>query len=348
MDKRQSIIIVIAAVVAILAGGAGGYGWYWSNLADGLKANVAVWLGQRRAQGYLAEAPPMRISGFPFEVVGKMAHAELGRGDIEAPAVGQPSPWHWRGERLQVRLDPLNPWRAELNLKGKQKLSFVDQRGVRQDIDGKAESARGVVEFYADGKWSGGTADIRNLQLTSAQVEKPLTVAQATFSGKSGEMLTLSTQLDGVALPIVADPVLGESIELLRLDVSLSNPLPTGWTRSDVTGWRDDGGVVEIARARLKWGTLDLTVAGTLALDAALRPQASGTAKLRGHAEVIAAYRENGMITAMNAAALTIALNVLGRDADGAVNIPVTVQEGRLKVGPMEIARLTPLTLPGD
>ncbi len=348
MDKRQPIIIALAAVFALLAGTAGGYGWYWSNLADGLKANVAVWLGQRRAQGYLAEAAPMKISGFPFEVVGRITHAELGRGELDAPVAGQPSPWHWRGENLHVLINPFDPWRAELALKGKHTLSFLDQRGIRQTINGMAKSATGVVAFDVEGKWSNGSADIRNLEITSNEIEKPLTVDQVTFSGKSGEMLTLSTQLDGVGLPMAADPVLGEGIELLRLDLSLSNPLPKGWTRSDVTGWRDDGGVVEVARARLKWGTLDLTVAGTLALDAALRPQASGTAKLRGHAEVIAAYRKNGMITAMNAAALTIALNVLGRDADGTVNIPVTAQNGRLKVGPMEIARLTPLTLPGD
>ena len=335
-------------LVVLLVGLGGGYAWYWQRLADGLEDNLKVWLGQRRAEGFRAEAGPVAVSGFPFDIVAAIGLAELGRG-----RPGEPHAWHWLGQDLQVRLAPMDPWRIHISTTAAQTVRFTDDQGQTKAIRLQADTSQGLIEIGDDGRLAQVQADFEILALTGSALPAPVAARHLTLEARpagpaASRGLGLSLQVDELHLPARTDPILGDLVDVASLNLTISGPLPLRWTAPVVSAWRDNGGTVEIDRARIKWGALDTTASGALTLDQNMRPLFSATAGLKDYHTTINAYKKAGLITPLNAAALTIALNMLRRDAEGRAAIAVTGQNGILKVGPMTVARLKPVLLPSD
>ena len=143
-------------------------------------------------------------------------------------------------------------------------------------------------------------------------------------------------------------PLFGEKLDVLRVKATITAPLPNNWSRPAITAWRDEGGAFDVTRGRIKWGDLDVTANGTFALDSRMRLQGSGTATMQGYNESIKTLTERSMITPLNAAALTIGLNLLGQQDKDTVRLPFSAQNGNLKVGAVSAAILKPLRFPGE
>jgi hypothetical protein len=340
---------LIGAVALIMLGGlAGGYTWYWYQLADGVHDSVNIWLGQRRAAGLQAEAGPIEVSGYPFDLVAAIGQAVLGRG-----AAGEPGAWRWRGKALELRLSPLAPSRIYLATTAPQMLEFTNARGESLNFRARADTAGGVIDLGLDGRLTRFQGDIRILVLSSAALPGPVAVRRLRFDlqprgRRENHALDLSAQADALHLPKNSNAVLGDVIDVVRLDATVSGPPPGRWTAPAVSAWRDNGGTVEITRARIKWGSLDVAAVGTATLDERMRPLFSATGALKGYLEIITAYKKSGLISPLKAAGLTIALNMLRRDAEGRVKISLAGQNGLLKVGPITVARLKPIPLPAE
>lgn len=335
-------------MLALLGGLAGGYTWYWYKLADGISDGLKVWLGKRRAEGFQAEAGPISTSGFPFDIELTVGDAVLGRG-----TPGQARAWRWQGRKLTARLSPFEPWRIELATPAAQDMTFTESPGNLKKLRLQADDARGVIEIGPDGRLARVRTDFMILGLSGSALPGPVAARHLTLESRwrgadAQHAIEVSLQADAVQLPAKTDPVLGDAVDVARLDATVSGPPPRSWTDPAIRVWRDDGGTVEITRARIKWGPLDATSVGTMALDQDMRPLISATAGLIDYDKTIRAYKKADFITPLNAAALTIALNMLQRDPEGRIRIAVTGQNGRLKVGPVNVARLLPLRFPAE
>ena len=116
-----------------------------------------------------------------------------------------------------------------------------------------------------------------------------------------------------------------------------------------MAAWRDDGGTIELRGLIVKWGPLDLSADGTLALDSQLRPIGALSASIAGVDEAVASLVAEGSIGAAEAAAVRVAFNLFARltsSAGDRLNVPITAQDGRIFIGPVAVARIGPLTAP--
>ena len=345
MNARPKLMLIGLVVLLALGGAAGGYSWYWYRLADGVVDGLNIWLGQRRAEGFQAEAGPIEVSGYPFDIVATLGRAVLGRSGAGA--------WRWRGRDIEVRLSPLEPRHIRLGTTAAQTLQFSNSRGQDKTLRAKADRSEGLIELGQDGRLARLQGDFRILGLSGSALPGPLAARRLKLDIQprgpaQNYALALSLQADALHLPKNTDPVLGDIVEIARLDATISGPPPRNWSKTAVSAWRDDGGTIEISRGRLKWGSLDTTALGTLALDQELRPLFSATGGVKDYVETITAYKKAGFITPLNAAALTIALNLQRRDAEGRISIAVSGQNGVLRVGPLAVARLEPIRFPAD
>jgi len=347
VNLRATLTLLGVVTVLLLGGVGGGYTWYWYQLADGMRDGLNIWMGQRRAEGFQAEAGPIAVSGFPFDVVATIGQAELGHGDLSRPRA-----WHWQGKDFVARLSPMTPWRILVATAAAQTLKFTDAAGRQKNLRAQADQTTAVIEVGGDGRLSRVQGNFHILGLSGSAMPAPIAVRRLKLEARPWGAakqfaVDLSLSAEALHLPENTDQVLGDVVDIARANATVSGPPPTGWTKAAVSAWRDNGGTVEINAARIKWGTLDTTGTGTLALDQHMRPLFSATGALKGYVETIKGYKKNGLITPLNAAALTIALNMQRRDVEGRIKIAITGQNGELRIGPMKVARLKPLRFPG-
>jgi hypothetical protein len=343
VNVRSPMALTMLFVIAVLTGLGSGYVWYWNRLADGLRDGVAIWLGQRRAEGMVAQSSAPDISGFPFAIDAAIARLDLGQG-----ARDQPDYWLWSGRKIRLRINPQQPWRIFFSTSTPQRTEFRDARGSLRNLQAVAGLASGTVDIANNGQAANMDANIQALALTGSALAGPVQVGR--IQARAGFLQQTDFDIQGhkVLLPPDINAVFGEQVDVFRLKATIKGHLPRAWNRDAVTTWRDQGGNVDLTRARLKWGDLDMTAIGTLALDSLMRPQGSGTASIRGHNESIRSLADRRLITPLNAAALTIGLNMLGQENNGTIKVPVSARGGQLKIGNISSLRLQPLKFPGD
>jgi hypothetical protein len=343
VQKQSPLALVAILVVALLAGLTGGYVWYWNQLADSMGDGLKIWLGQRRAEGLVAENGRLETSGFPFAVQLDIASLELGRGDK-----GQQGYWAWSARDISASLSPLKPWRINATTTAPQNAHFTDAAGAPRNLTMAARKSKAVVDIANDGRLAAVDLRFEAMALTGSALKGPVLAGRLNAHADLLQETKIDIQGDSILLPKKLKPAFGEFVEVVRLAATVTGPLPKSWSRGPVTAWRDDGGTVDLTRGRVKWGKLDVTGSGTFALDSRMRPQGSGTANMRGHADSIKGLVERNLITPLNGAALTLGLNMLGQQSDGSIKLPFSAQNGKMKFGAISALVLKPFRFPDD
>ena len=112
---------------------------------------------------------------------------------------------------------------------------------------------------------------------------------------------------------------------------------PGTFTIEDLTTWRDNGGTIDAEKVQFDSAPYKLIFKGTLALDAGLKPIGAGTIDFSGLASFLKDQQKAGRITKSEADFLRLAIRVLSKSnnqhAQSMTRIPITAQEGKLKVG---------------
>ena len=72
-------------------------------------------------------------------------------------------------------------------------------------------------------------------------------------------------------MPLAIGP-LGDGIDELDFAATVKGAIPSGKVADALAAWRDAGGRIELDHLRLKWGALNATATGTIALDQELQP----------------------------------------------------------------------------
>jgi hypothetical protein len=137
-------------------------------------------------------------------------------------------------------------------------------------------------------------------------------------------------------------PALGDRVAGIELDAALpAGPPPVAPTaQASATAWRGAGGAIDLNRLAVRYGPLDASVSGRLALDAALRPAGSLAVSARGLPAFVDALGAWDGLPPRTGQAVAGVLALLAGGGGEPVSLPVVLADGRVSVAGFPLARL--------
>lgn len=352
-------LFVFATFVAV-AGLLASAGWYYArHLAF---QAVDRWVAEQRADGIAVGWASRTITGWPVRLDGRF---DAPRAVVATPA----RTLTWRGPDANVRFYLLSPHTIDFAAPGRHSLTVDDGGGTAtftldaKTLDARADnsltgltgadiSAGGTgLTLHGPGDAPLATAHAVQLFWKQPPAGPPAPVSPAAnASDPLPVALEAALRVDGLSLapgvlPPTPTPILGNDIAVLRANLSVNGALGQHPSTTDaLAAWRDAGGTVDISHFEIAWGPVHLRGDGTLALDKALQPEGAFTARVSGLTEILTAMEHASMIDARTAAIARITLAVLTRPSeDGGppeAQVPLTVQNGVLSVGPVALLKL--------
>lgn len=338
MRTRNALIAGTVIVVVALAG----YSAAWYRLASDVRSDVETWVRERNATGLETGFRTLAIDGFPFSL----------RLQVEKPfaVIGRAArPWRWEGESLQVSTMPWAPNKLEIVPLGEHRLvgpttvvlrAADAQADLILDDDGQS----GELSLELGGltiNFEGEAEPIR-AEVVSLTLERP-----TPSEGQRAALMFFALDAGGIFAPRASRGPLGADIERLLVEGNIPAVADSEASAlSSVAQWRDAGGVVEIETLELRWGGLQLSGAGTLTVDDQMRPLAAFSSRIRDYGRVLEAFVGKGILTPREAAVARTVFDLMARrSTDGSLEIPITVQDGRLFAGPVALFPVPPLPL---
>lgn len=337
-DAMRLLIIPLLVVLAF-----GGWSGYWLYAANQVETVIGSWIERQRAAGAEISHAGLKVSGYPFRI----------RVDLEGPRMAlpaNPAQPRWRAERLSAISHPWTPQHIIVDLSGWHALDAVldgTQRSWRLDSPNALASWSGE----ASGRLQRLSVDLQEVKLQEDGSERlkalrlQLHVRPQQQAEQDGFDLAMDTEQAVLSWPL--PPAFGPEVARARAQISINGALP--WTLPPpqaLATWRDQGGTIDVRALSLEWGRLNMTGEGTVALDDAMRPMGALTAKLSGYEVLLQAARDDGQITPGAANAAKAVLGLLAAANGGMLSVPVRLQDGEAFLGPVLIARLSPLLPP--
>lgn len=318
----------------------------WRAATARLNQGFEAWAGERRALGWtLRHGPPLR-GGWPMNVSLTVPDVVLTGGPRTTP-----TGLAWQAEKLSLRVALLDWDRLVVAPGGRQRLQVAgqeypfaaDRMELTLPLEGGATPREGVLEverLRLNSPWGG--FDLRRGSLA----------LRSRFSATEAEpALNAELSLREVGLPVPGPGPLGQRLEMVELEGSLSGPLPPiRQPTQRAEAWRDAGGTLDLRRVELRWGPVTTILSATGTLDEALQPMGAGQLQLVGAAEAIEAMVAAGLVSRGASGALRAMATLLARpDPDGGpplLELPLTLQERRLGLARLPLARLPALEWP--
>ncbi len=329
---------------------------WWFYLAGQVKERTLAWVAEQRASGTEISYQDFTVSGYPYRIEVDLDKLALAVPQApEAPEVAIP--------HLKVLGLPWNPRLVLADVVGPVTLAWTDPDSRRQTALYDAKSTTISIGLEA-GRLARLSASAQYPRLSAATLGGLLsaklfeihardlggaTALPPAEGGSPTAPLAGQVAVDGdtIALPGTLESPMGAQIASLGLTLGLTGPLTAAADpRAILAAWRDAGGTLEIERGDLRWGSLDLSLTGTLALDKAFRPQGALSGRVGGLDPVLAAAVSQGRLAADQAESIRSALGALSfltRDEAGRVPFGITLQDGRVLVGPVAVGRVAPI-----
>ncbi len=315
-----------------------GYTGYWFIGAGVVRGEVERWIEVQQRDGTTVDVQELSVVGFPLRFDAVLDSYSMTRPDGMVVTgrdlkVGAPA-WDWSligfevAEEQSVALPSLPP----LTLR----------------------SDDGEGEFRVEGgRPQSGAATVRNLVL-EAPSGPPLTVAQVDYQQtqqleRDGVVDDsyggLDVSIRGVVLPAELLPGLGMQIDEATVATEISQPWPPSLRAPLLSRWRDDGGEVRVRTLTLTWGPLEIAASGVLTLDEDLQPRGDLDAQVRGMNALAQALSADG--DGQSAGLLGLGVGLFGGGGDdGSVTLPLTVQNGQVRLGPIPLMELPQIDWP--
>lgn len=315
----------------------------WYGLTGMLRDRFEASLAAARAQGWVVTTGRPARAGFPFAVAIAVPDV-TGAGGAAMPAAGSV-----HAGRLVLAVALAHP--ATLAITLPQGLDV--RRGRGPPIEVRATTLVGTAPLTGPPRI---TVDAAGLTVASAGRAGASAAHARVVLAPRGPDLGFGFSASGLGLPPGGWP-LGNRIALLRADGVAGGALaapPDNGVRGTVgwlQAWRARGGALTLDHLALDWGTLGVAGSGSVALDAALQPDATATLDVQGYNEAIAAMARARAIAPGPALATQFALALLAKPgkagAPPSIHVTATLRDGRLTVGGAELARLPKLSWPG-
>lgn len=328
-----------------LAAGVVLYSGYWWVVAG--KVREAIEGFAAAPAGNLAVGwRDLSISGYPYRVAATFAAPV-----VRAPSA--PEAWEWSAPSVEADLLPHDLSHVVLKVEGGQILKY-------RDVDGHH-----AVSLTSKGTWA-SYVEVPGAPMGRIAVDIDDLVARRDGGvGASDRFaagrLQLHTQPAGAASVDVAlqgddvdaghfaaAPVLGPAITLISAQMRF-RALPRNTHASAVElarGWLAEGGALAVSDLAVKWGPLDLRAQGELTLDAERRPQGRFDAAFADYEDLVAALVKAKAVRERDAALALAGLGLVAQlqnDEEGRVHVPVLMNDGKLFLGPLMVARLEPI-----
>ncbi len=339
----RRILIILVSTVFLLAVA---YTVYWYVMASRAGDWVAYWAAPAPGKAWYATHGETEMDGFLLFALNVTVRSPVvtwqgGVGDAV-----------WQGPYLVARFKPWTLANYRFDLPGEQTVLIDDGARLRM-IALTMESGTAEVTM-ADGHAQALHAVFEDLTVTHAQNTGPITAGRleidvALAEGEPAYDATILT--DGLGLGGQVVPPFEGFVPHASATFRWIGDMPErGSLRARLDGWRAEGGVVEVGALRLDWPPLDVNATGTLALDRELHPIGAFRAEIVGYRELLEAMEASGMLEGSQALMAGSALDFMARtDDDGTkrLTIDVSMQNGRLSVGPIPVMPL-PSVLPPD
>jgi hypothetical protein len=285
----------------------------------------------------------MRVSGYPAAFRVDLGSAALRDGAIT------PSP----ELRVPVLSGTARPWDfADWRLAAPEGFT-ADFAAAGGTAPAKliAQTADGVVSIQPEGGWTlwltfGGATVETAAPVLVGSGRAMLTAPSRPARGQADPVMALAVEAHQIKLPAAIAP-LGDTIDELNFAATEKGAIPSGKLADAVAAWRDAGGKIELDNLRLKWGALDATATGTIALDQELQPTGSFSGAIQGYDQILTALVQNGQMRASDASLARIALTFLakaGLDGKPEIRTAFTIQNSQMFLGPAKLGRLPRIT----
>lgn len=336
MRLRPLSLLAAFLLLLVLA-----YTAWWVAAAAQLRRAMADLIAVQQDQGNQVEPAAPGVGGYPLRLAVRLERGHWRRMDgalIEAAD-------------LEAWARPWNPLTVRLEAEGPVRL-MLPATEDRPALDLGATAATGEMQLDQAGGVRQARLRLDQPQLAATDLTGPLTAARMEL-GWSRPVLDapgplpvtgiVNLHLADITLPGRVLPPLEPQIHELALEAQLRGMLPPSPDIAALRGWSEAGGTVELTAFRLLWGRLDLRGNATLALDSALQPIAAGSAELSGSESLIDMLVAADSLTADQGNAARAALGFLSRptpDGRRAVQVPVTIQDQSLSIGPIRVGRV--------
>lgn len=329
--RHRGLIIFIAFLILVLTG----YAVWWYVLVEQTREHVDTWFENMRAAGHEATYDDLRFTGFPSRIALQIQNFQFNHAN-----------GRWRVTLPNVRAQGI-PWQLD-NVQGHigVLINVEHVRGAQVDI----YEVSSVINSFDVTMSAPGTFafEMRELTVTGSTISQP--IMMETFNGvlRGGDanmFLQASLKATGVKLPDAELSPFGEDIASLEADIDVEvHPTPAPSLPAQLDIWRRDGGAIEVRRLSIRHGVLGLDGDGTITLDHDLQPEGAFGASVSGFNPAVDALIAQGLVPEAEGQLAKAALGLFAKAPPGGgpkqIDVPLTVQDRRLSVGPFPLMRI--------
>ncbi len=329
---RRRLLILFTFVLL-----AGGYTTGWFYLGNQLEGRVETFIHDARQKGWTVEYKGMRLAGFPFSLTLVIEQPELAYKNIFKS---------WVPGDMRFGADIWRPTEIKSWVAGKHHMTVSLLGNELLSTQGEGFSAalftleRGTFQFSYDQLQVVASGKVL-AQLGGLDVQ----AAHHQPEDEQDSFMNVQVSLQDLTLPALSGFPFGETLQKLQLSTSLSGKIEGDSLRDCINSWYESDGTLEVAQLKLQWGPLDLVAEGTTTVDENLQPMGAFSAYVGGLDDTLAALVKAGWVEQKVARLVRLGLGFLaessnGEEASAKHKLPLTVQSGRLFIGPVSIAKV--------
>lgn len=324
----------ILLTIVILAGLAWSGWWFYG--AQARETALDDWLAARRADGWLAEAQDIRVTGFP----NRLDTIVTGL-DLADPASG----WAWQADEFQILSLSYKPHHFIAVWPGEQRV------GTPQGaIEVTSGLMRGSVVFAPNARLTldRATIEIEEMTLSAtsgweASIGSAIVAARRAEEGAPEFSYDLGIDASDAVLPALGvgrhdlTEILSRGIRSAGLDATLT--FDRSLDRASVEGENPNLLAARLRDLSLDWGRLDLRGQGRIAADADGRAEGEINLRARNWREMIDIAEASDALSGAAAGALRTGLALLATlGGDGnSLQVPLVFGDGDARLGPVRI-----------
>jgi hypothetical protein len=351
---KYTVVSVVGIAIAITAA------WYF--FVHQTQRAIDQWADTQRENGVEVTWQSLKFTGYPLRVNVQIGDPEL--------VVRQPNRvTTWKPPLLTFNFSSTAPRVIDFASSGTHNLHVAaDDKTWSAVVD--AETLKGQALFPPDNyrRIEQLTGQFAGVSVTLNDAAEPVTIDRGNFAatrrsaspvdpqavhpqGTSFEfaLATQDIRLPADFLNANALDTLDPLISAFSTEILINGELDSGPVDiNSLTAWRDGGGTVEFTSIELHWGPVQIDANGTLVLDDNLQPVGSFAARITGLDKIITAMETGGVLSPSDAAIARITLSILSRrSADGGpdhAQIPITLQDRILRLGPVPLVQFPPIT----